>query len=168
MKSFERWAPRRAFCGGVLGPVVAAAFTVSSCSDRIAEAQNKADFLDKHGTLGEACDAKRAVQALYADRRDDEGYAHAKLMADVTCGLIRYEGADMPANNEERERIERQPADDVLNAAANTDANAGNAITESQAGVEQTPYKDRYDACIESANSADDYAKCGNSAGPDD
>lgn len=61
----------------------------TACSrdpDPVEEAKARVTFLETNGgTRSELCDAQRAVEAAYLERRDAEGYRTAKLYANIEC-----------------------------------------------------------------------------------
>lgn len=96
--------------------IVSTALLESACgpSDPIKAAEAKAEFLEQHhGTLGELCEVRRQIQAMYADRRDGNHYELARIFAKSTCYLAETEGANMPANSDERERLQKQAAEET-------------------------------------------------------
>lgn len=73
---------------------------VACGDDPIAKAEARFRFLQDHGTLGEACDAGRELQALHADKGDVEKYESAKLYASITCRRADQAGRDTPARED--------------------------------------------------------------------
>ena len=99
--------------------ILLAALFASGCRDSIADAEAKADFLEKNGgSLGEVCDAKREVQRLAAEARDPSKYDEAKLYADISCMSADQHGRHMPADDNARDRI-TQSVDNLESDASN-------------------------------------------------
>jgi hypothetical protein len=84
------------------------------------KAEARYNFLEKRGSVAEACEAARAVRKIYADKGDATNYDRWKLSADVDCEEVSIYGGDAPADPEARAKSQAT-ADAALNA---TDMNA--------------------------------------------
>ncbi len=72
---------------------------LAACSNPVADAQSRVDFLEKNGgTLGEVCDAKRVLAKASADAQDASNYQMHRLSADIDCMRADQLGRDMPTN----------------------------------------------------------------------
>lgn len=78
--------------------------TLNACTNRLKEAQDKADFLTANGASPqEICDQYRVIQKLQAEARDPSAYRIAKLSADIRCSPVRldpdYENGGIAPDN---------------------------------------------------------------------
>jgi outer membrane murein-binding lipoprotein Lpp len=131
-------ADGRRAAGVQCGAAVALALLLAGCGeDPASKAASQVDFLRaNHATLGEVCDPERAAQAAFAAQGNAERYRWWKLSADTTCGLMQYEGRGAPSDVAERDRINRQRAEDLFNASVNAVDAAGNEVDNASNQIE--------------------------------
>jgi hypothetical protein len=89
-------------------PVVS--FMLASCSgaSKADEAEKRLEMVERVGTLGEACEAARAVSNAYLEAGDEEKYRFAHVSAAIKCQSADLIGTHLPAQEKLRNQVEAE------------------------------------------------------------
>ena len=102
--------------------IATVALALAACtpqaSSKTRDAEEEYNIVSARGSLGDRCQMARQVQDAHLKAHDAAGYSRWKVTADADCVEADLNGVGMPANFEERAKIEDQAAN-ASSAAAN-------------------------------------------------
>lgn len=128
--------------GVVIAAVLGTVYYENGPTRAAEAAEQQLALVSKHGTLGEQCAAAKDAEAAWLKAQDEKKYDYAALIARIDCSLADTAGTDMPADDEERNKINAR-------AAAETEAElkAATAAAESASQAEAAAQRNaQYDA----------------------
>lgn len=87
-------------------PIVS--FMLTSCGEpsKTEAAEKRLEMVQRVGTLGEACEAAKAVSNAYLEAGDEEEYKFAHVSAAVKCQSADLIGTHLPAEEKRRKQVE--------------------------------------------------------------
>ena len=70
------------------------ALLLPSCTDAGAAAEKRSEMVERTGSRGEICDARKGVADAYLQAGNEEKYRWWHMMAESSCLLAQHEGRD--------------------------------------------------------------------------
>lgn len=85
------------------------------CTDKAEEAEKRLAIVERVGSLGDVCDASKEVARAYLEKGDERKYSLADATSDIKCDTAKFEGWNMPAQDDQRAQIKAE-VDEMANA----------------------------------------------------
>ena len=110
-----------------------AAAMVAGCSgSKAAQAEEEYRIVSEKGSLAEQCTKAKEVRDAYLAAKDSKNYETWQVYASIDCQTAELRGGSLPANDKQREEIERSVAATV----DQIEANAAAAADEARAAID--------------------------------